>query len=485
MSNAILLAVDLGTTNCKAAAYSLDGSLRASASAAYPTLNPRDGWYEQRPDDWRRAITQAVASVTGELGETAADIAGLCLSAWGPGLVLLGRDGQPLNDVSPTWQDVRSLEHGRRLIDEAGVEWVGGGMPLTGFPAKLAWAIDAWPEYAAVTSYAAGVKDYLLFWLTGVLATEPSSGPYSPEWPSHVFDVIGWDTARLPPVVASTAVLGPLRDELAAELGLRPGLPVVAGVNDGAAATLGVGACRVGDAVVSLGTNGVVRLLTATPPSAELCLSRSLFRYPVVDDVWASGGFVLTGGSALAWVAEATAAETGSTAIDALLEEAAGVPAGSDGVLFLPYLIGKGSPEPDANATAAFLGLRLQHGRGHLVRAVLEGVAFGVRDIVEELRAQGLEPGRLFVTGGGAASPLWRSIFADVLDMPARHATGDSTLGSAIVLAAGLGLARDVQHAVAELGGGESTTAPTAATVDSYAAAYRAYRAAASLTGAA
>jgi xylulokinase len=484
MSGAILLAVDLGTTNCKAAAYSLDGSLRASESRPYPTLNPCEGWYEQRPDDWKHAITRAVSSVTGSLGKSAADVAGLCLSAWGPGLVLLGHDGEPLNDASPTWQDVRSLEHGRQLVEQAGPGWVGGGMPLTGFPAKLAWAIDAWPERAAAASYAVGVKDYLLFWLTGVLATEPSSGPYSARWPRHVFGAIGWDAARLPPVISSTAVLGVLREELAEELGLAPGLPVVAGINDGAAATLGVGACRAGDAVVSLGTNGVLRLLTATPPSAERCLACSLFRYPVVDDIWACGGFVLTGGSALAWVADATAAESGATEIDALLQAAAEVPVGSDGVLFLPYLIGKGSPDPDPDATAAFIGLRLRHRRAHLVRAVLEGVAFGVRDIVEELQAQGLDPERLFVTGGGAASPLWRSVFTGVLGMPATHATGDSTLGSAIVLAAGLDLARDIQHAVAQLGGAASTTETTAAAVDSYEGAYRAYRAAVSTTGA-
>src|SRR5439155_1854437 len=155
-SDALLATVDVGTTNCKAAAFTLDGNQAAGATVPYPTLAPREGWYEQRPADWRTAVEEAMRQVAGQLGSAIDRLAGLCLSAWGPGLVLLDHAGQPLNDASPTWQDVRSLEHGRRLVQHAGVDWVGGGMPLTGFPAKLAWAIETWPELTAAASHAAG-----------------------------------------------------------------------------------------------------------------------------------------------------------------------------------------------------------------------------------------------------------------------------------------------------------------------------------------
>lgn len=478
MSDRILLAVDLGTTNCKAVAYTLDGSVRASGSVSYPTSNPREGWYEQHLSDWRHALWDALVSVAEALGSERSSVAGLCLSAWGPGLVLLGPDGTALNDTSPTWQDTRSLEHGKRLVEAVGPEWVGGGMPLTGFPAKLAWAIDEWPALTAAAAVAIGVKDYLLLWLTGSIGTDPSSGPYSAAWPRRVFDLLHWDEDQLPPVVPPTAVLGHLRGELAEQLDLPPGTPVLCGVNDGAAATMGVGAHRVGDAVVSLGTNGVLRLLTPSPPTADVCLSRSLFRYPITDAIWACGGFVLTGGGALAWIADATAGDSSSATLGALLAEAEEIPPGSDGLVFLPYLVGKGSPEPDPEAAGALVGLRIRHRRGHLVRSVVEGVAFAVREIAEELRRQGFSLERLLLTGGGAASPLWRSIFADVLKMPANHVVGDATLGSAALLAVGLGFEPDIPSALVRLHRTEDVIQPLADRIEAYDTGYRAYQAA-------
>jgi sugar (pentulose or hexulose) kinase len=472
----VLLTVDLGTTNCKAVAFDTSGAVLASASAAYPTLSPQEGWYEQRIADWRYAIEMTVGSVTAELGPDAARTVGIALSAWGPGLVLLDAEGEPLHDTSPTWQDVRSIEHGRRLVRDAGVGWVGGGMPLTGFPAKLAWAVEARPEQASGATHAVGVKDYLLRWLTGTLATEPSSGPYADDWSPEVFAAAGWDADRLPPVVPSTALLGCLRPELASRLGLDAGLPVIAGLNDGAAATLGVGAHLPGDAVVSLGTNGVLRLVTTAPLEADVCLERSLFRYPLLAGLWACGGFVLSGGSALAWLGDAVPAE-----VETLLADAANAPPGSDGVIFLPYLVGRGSPTPDPAAAGAFLGLRPRHRRSHLARAVLEGVAFGVRDIAEALASLGFHAKRLLVTGGGAASPLWRGILADVLGLDAHHSAGDSNLGSAIVLAVALGLAPEVESAAHALLPPPETTPVSGAAYD---AAYAAYRdGAARLTG--
>jgi len=483
-SDALLATVDVGTTNCKAAAFTLDGKQAAGATASYPTLTPREGWYEQRPDDWCAALEQALQQVARQLGPAVDRVAGLCLSAWGPGLVLLDDAGRPLNGASPTWQDVRSLEHGRRLVERAGVEWVGGGMPLTGFPAKLAWAIEAWPELTAAASHAVGVKDYLVRRLTGVVVTDPSSGPYAASWPDAVVGALGWDVERLPPVALSTEVVGRLLPERAQALGLPNALPVVNGLNDGAAATLGVGAHRPGDAVVSIGTNGVFRLVTSRPIAAEACLERSLFRYPIIADTWACGGFVLAGGSALAWLADAVSGNGAPAELDELLREAAGAPPASDGVSFLPYLVGKGSPDPDPNAAAGFLGLRPRHGRGHLARAVLEGVAFGVRDISVALGELGLEAERLFVTGGGAVSPLWRGIFASVLALPAAHSSGDSNLGAAAVLAVGLGLVDDIETALQQLVAKPDVTTPTPAEIAAYEAGYDAYRTAvAKVTG--
>ncbi len=479
MVDSVLLTVDLGTTNCKAVAFTLNGEVCGSASAAYPTLNPREGWYEQRLADWRNAIEISVRSVSQQLGPRIDKVAGLCLSAWGPGLVLLDSDGEPLNEASPTWQDVRSIEFGRKLIQTGSAEWVGGGMPLTGFPAKLAWAIEAWPDDTGRAAYAIGVKDYLVFWLTGSLGTEPSTGPYAAEWPAAVFDSLDWDTARLPPVMPSTNIIGRVRRELSQRLGLPLNLPVVLGLNDGAAATLGVGAHEAGDAVISLGTNGVFRLVTTRRISSETCLEQSLFRYPLVESLWVCGGFVLSGGSALAWLADAVAPTDHELDIDDLLSDAVHAPAGSDGVVFLPYLVGKGSPRPDPHASATFLGLRPRHRRSHLTRAVLEGVAFGIKDIVDALDLLDLRMRRLFITGGGAASSLWRSIIADVVGMPADYTLGDSNLGAAIVLAVGLGLEPTFDSAVRAFVPAPRTSPINPIDRSAYADAYQIFRASA------
>lgn len=481
MGTPVLLTIDLGTTNCKVVAFSINGELIASSTQSYPTLSPREGWYEQRVADWLGSVTSALQSISRDLDSRVQDIAGLAMSAWGPGLLLLGARSQLLTDRSPTWQDTRSHKQGRKLVDDVGDGWVGGGMPLTGFPAKLAWMLENRPDIAAKATMAVGVKDYLLQWLTGVLVTESSSGPYADRWDTDVFDSLGWPVKKLPEIVSPTTVIGSLDATVATHCGLPPGIPVVAGLNDGAAATLGVGAHRVGDAVVSLGTNGVFRLVTARPVSAETCLTSSLFRYPLLGDLWACGGFVLSGGSALAWFADAVSATP--VAIDDLLRAAGEVPPGSDSVTFLPYLVGRGSPRPDPGAAAAFLGLRPRHRQAHLARAVLEGVAFGAKDIADALAALDLHPKQLFVTGGGAVSPLWRAIFADVLGLPAAYTLGDSNLGLAIVLTISLGITQDLSGAVRQLVPEPIAIPASTENATAYTTAYRAYRSAAERLG--
>ena len=444
----LLLSLDLGTTNCKAVVFNLTGVEVAHAEESYPTYTPNVGVFEQRPEDWLRAIDAVLRGVVTSLAGRTEDLAGLALSAWGPGLVLLSGDGKVLNEASPTWQDARSAQHGERLIAALGTEWIGGGLPTTGFPAKLAWAREEWPELVGRTVWALGVKDFVLHWLTGAIATEASSGPYGDEWPVGVIEQTGWQAHQLAPVLPATAVGGALLPERARRLGLPSGLPVVMGLNDGASATLGAGCHEAGDGVISLSTTGVFRLLLDRPPPAGVCLESALFRYPFVEGLWVTGGFALSGGNSLRWLVDSVFAAEGASAYDALLDEAAVAPAGAGGVSFLPYLVGRGTPFPNPEAGAAFVGLRLGHGRGHIVRAVLEGVAFALRDIQDSLGERGWRVDRLMVTGGGARHPLWRSIVAGALGRDVTYARGDSNLGAAVVLSVALGLHDDFASAV-------------------------------------
>jgi xylulokinase len=447
----VLLSLDLGTTNCKAVAFDERGSELARSEAAYPTYRPGPGAHVQRPAEWLEAASRALRGAGKALGDDAGRAAGLALSAWGPGLVLLSRDGRVLNEYSPTWQDLRSRQHGELLMAKVGPDWVGGGIPASGFPAKLAWAMEEWPDLTEEAAFALGVKDLLVYWLTGELATEPSSGPFGEGWPEEAFSAIGWAMDRLPPVLAPTEIGGQIKAELASELGLPLGMPVIMGVNDGASATLGAGCSRVGDAVASLGTNGVLRALIRQKPAASDCLARGLFRYPFVEGLWVTGGFTLSGADALRWLVQALSGQVTDQAYELLLGEATEISPGSEGVIFLPYLIGRGSPSPTTDAAAAFVGLRSSHGRGHLVRAVLEGVAYALYDISSAFDNLGLQVERLALTGGGARSELWRSIIAGVFRKPAYYAPGSSNLGAAMVLAVALGIYSSFQQAIEEM----------------------------------
>ncbi len=442
MAEPLLIGVDLGTTNGKVACYDLQGRLWAEAARTYPTYRPRPGWHEQDPRDWIAALGSALREVSDQLGPRVEDVAALSVSSFGPGLVMLDSGGEPLAHC-PTWQDERSRPQGQRLVEAVGADWIGPAPPLTGFPAKLLWAIEEMPDQIAHAAWVLGIKDYLLYWLTGEIVTEPSSISGGKEWYVPVFEYIGWPLERLPRVIASTASPGGLRKDLAQQVGLSPDTPVFAGLNDGAAATLGSGAVHVGESVATLATNGVARLVLAERIPSHDVLRRHLFTWPYVAGLWVGGGITHSGAGSLQWLADQLGLPRDPAAYDALLAETAAVPRGSAGVTFLPYLAGRGTPEADPDLRGGFVGVGLEHGRAHLVRAVLEGIAFALREIYAEFERLGMAVGPVRLTGGGARSALWRQILADVLQRPIIRAGGDSTLGVAIVAAVGLGFYPD------------------------------------------
>lgn len=445
MAEPLLIGIDLGTTNGKVACYDLKGHLQAEAVHSYPTQHPHPGWAEQDSNDWIAALTKGLQEVAAKLGPRVVDIAGISLSNFGPGLVIVGQDGNPLAPC-PTWQDERCLSYGQKLLTDIGHDWIDLGSP-SGFPSKLLWALQEQPELMERAYRVEDVKSFVLRWLTGRSVTEPSSGPGAKDWWPHVFEYIGWPIDRLPQVIPSTESPGGLVKDLARRVGLKPGIPVFTGINDGAAATLGSGVVRLGDSVVTLGTNGVARVLTSERINSDAILAHYLFSRPFDDKLWLCGGFTRSGASSLQWLADLLGIPRDPDAYDVLLTEAAKVPPGSDGVIFLPYLSGRGTPKPDPNLRAGFLQLSLEHSRAELTRAVLEGIAYAIREIFDLFGDLGLHIGPLRLTGGGARSILWRQIMVDILNRPATLAGGDSTLGDAMLAAVGLGLYPDFEAA--------------------------------------
>lgn len=455
MAEPLFLGLDLGTTNAKAAAYDGHGVMVGTGVAAYPTSYPQPGWAEQRPADWLMALTTATQQLLATLGDRKADLVAIGLSAHGPGVVLVDDRGQPLLPTSPTWQDTRCLAQGQWLIDTVGLGWAGQGMPENSFPPKLRWIIKNHPAVAQQARYALGVKDFVAHWLTGEFATEPTSTGGDQTWWTPVFEACGWSIARLPPIVPSTTVIGPVRRAVAEDLGLPP-LPVVIGLGDGAAATLSMGALQPGEMVLTLATAGVVRTVLAEPLAPHLRLMHNLFYWPYVGAQWIAGGQLKAAASALEWFARSHS----GAPLETLLAAAEESPPGSRGVNFLPYVMGRGSPDPDPAATGAFLGLTLNSQRGDLTRAVLEGVAFEFRSLLDELLLLGQPCAALRISGGGARSILWRQILANVLARPLTYYTADSTLGAAIMAAVGSGYSAGLAEAVAAMvHPGERTTA--------------------------
>jgi xylulokinase len=450
MSDPLFIGIDLGTTNGKVACYDRQGHLLASAMHGYETHFPEPGWYEQNPADWLNALEQGLSEAASILGARRSHVAGLAVSNFGPGLVMVDQDGAPLAPC-PTWQDKRCEPQGQRLLDAVGTDWIGLGTPLGAFPAKVLWAIENQPELAAQAVQMLDIKGYLMRWLTGSAATDPSSGPGSGAWYAPAFEAAGWPVERLSRVVRPTSTAGGLRTELARRIGLPSGLPVFAGINDGAAATLGSGVVRLGQSIITLATNGVARLVIQKRLAVSTILNSFMFSWPYIDDLWLCGGFTLSGAGSLQWLADLFGIPRDPEAYDALLAEAADVPPGSRGVVFVPYLLGRGTPHADPDRRGGFVHVGLTHGRAELARAVLEGITFALAEIYGAFAALGFEVQDIRLTGGGARSPLWRQIIADVLKRPVVMAGGDSTLGSAIVTAVGLGVYRDFTTATAEM----------------------------------
>jgi len=475
----LLLAMDVGTSSVKVAAITPDGQTKADAACAYPTHRPQPGWAEQDPKDWTQALTKALQSLCKLLDGAQRDFIGGSLSGHGPTLVLVGPGGEPLSPA-PTWQDHRSLHQGEALLQEADTrDWLGMGPLRTGMAAKLLWAKENWPAAFEACQWAGGVKSYVHWWLTGLVASEPSSGPGAFEWPQAVFDHIGFPLEKLPQVYPITHHLGGLRQEVAQATGLQAGLPIYMGLNDGASSTLGSGACEAGDACISLGTNGVARLVLDRPFNPEHGLEIDAFFWPFVPERWVVGGMTITGGSCLDWIR----ACAGAPEYEVIAREAADVPLGSRGTIFLPYLMGRGTPYPMEEARAAFLNLDISHGRGEMVRAVMEGVGFALREIYDEFQARGFALGDVRITGGGARVDLWRQIMAGILDRRMIHAGSDATLGAAIVVASACGLYPDVPSAVRSMVHVRHYDEPEPGQVAQYQSAFEAYTHAASKLG--
>src|SRR5918993_2852688 len=403
-----LIGLDIGTSGVKALAVGEeDGAILARREVGYPLSTPHPGWAEQDPADWWRATVEALEALGVD------EVAGIGLSGQMHGLVALDAAGEVIRPAI-LWNDGRTAAECAQIEERVGSERLialTGNRALTGFTApKLLWLRRHEPEAYGRIAKVMLPKDYVRWKLCGEHAIDmaDASGTLlldvaNRRWSGEVLDALEIERAWLPRVLESPEVSGETPD----------GVPVAAGAGDQAAGAIGVGVDRPGPLSIALGTSGVV--FAALPAFAADEHARVHAFCHAVPGGWHAMGVMLSAAGSLAWLRDAAAP---GEEFGPLVESARSWEPGVEGLTFLPYLAGERTPHADPDARGAFTGLGLRHDRGALVRAVLEGVAYGLRDSLDLLVELGVEPERGRASGGGARSELWLRIIASVLELP-------------------------------------------------------------------
>jgi xylulokinase len=490
----MLIGIDIGTSGCKALAIDDQGRVLASATEEYPLYTPRPQWSEQNPEDWWQGTVSVLRRVLAAPGIDPGAVAGIGLTGQMHGLVLLDGEGRVLRPAM-LWNDQRTggqcAEITRRAGGLAGVVKLTGNAVLPGFTApKLLWVKEHEPEVYARAAHFLLPKDYIRYRLTGEFFTEVSDASGTSlfdvsrrTWSPEMAEIVGVPQSWLASCTESPVASTRISTAAATATGLRAGTPVAGGGGDQAAQAVGSGIVEPGVISVTSGTSGVVfayqQRYEAEPEGRVHVFCHA------VPGAWHAMGVMLSAGGAFRWFRDtlgqpekAVASVTGEDPYEILTREAAAAPAGCEGLLFLPYLTGERTPHPDPNARGAYVGLTLRHGKAHLIRAVLEGVSFGLRDSLELIRGLGVPIRQVRASGGGARSPLWRQIQADVFnaELALTDVTEGAAFGAALLAGVGAGIYPDVSAAARQAVRVTSSISPGAEDAATYAGLYPTYR---------
>jgi len=458
------LGIDVGTTGSKALLVDERGRVVASHTTEYPLYTPRVGWTEQNPEDWWSATVKSIRAVLEKSGVKPEEVEGVGLTGQMHGLVMLDRERRVIRPAI-LWNDQRTGEEAEYINAKLGdrIIEITGNIAHTGFTApKLLWVKRHEPANFERMWKFMLPKDYVGFKLTGEVKTDVNDASGTSlfdvknrRWSLELVEELGVPAEALPDVLESPEVRGEVTAEASGETGLRKGTPVVAGAGDQGAAGVGAGVVEEGIVSVNIGTSGVV------------FTHSDVYRYDpkgrlhafchAVPGAWHLMGVMLSAGGSLRWFRDklgqlerGLADLIGVDPYDLLCREAEQAPPGSEGLIFLPYLAGERTPHADPYARGVFFGLSLKHGRAHMVRAVLEGVCYGLRDSLELMLALGLRVREVRVLGGGARSLLWRRILADVFgaDVYTMEVDEGSSFGAAILASVGTKAYATVRDAV-------------------------------------
>jgi len=483
MSSPILIGIDIGTSSTKTIILSADSRVLAVASEETTVATPRPGWAEQAPESWVRAVVTTLQRALSAAGVAPSSVAGLSFSGQMHGTVCVGADGRPLRPAI-IWADQRSGAQVHDLVAGLGkarlAAWTGNPV-ATGFMlASWLWLREHESEVAQATRRLLLPKDYVRYRLTGEIGTEPSDAsstsmfnPSLRRWSLPLLEELGLARDVLPEIFDSTAVAGGLLPGIAGEVGLPAGTPVVFGGSDQAVQALGNGVVAPGVASSTIGTGG--QLLA---PTSSCVVDPELRMHSfchVQHDLWHVETAMLSAGLSLRWLRDQVL--DGMT-YGAMADAAAGVPAGADGLLFQPYLAGERTPHMDPRARGSFIGLTRRHGRAHLIRAVMEGVVFGMRQGLDVMVALDVPVDEMIGSGGATRHPLWLQLQADIYNRPiGRTCTSEAAaVGAAMLAGIGTGVFDNVQDAILRVvRRHDEVVLPDSARVDVYARQYEAF----------
>jgi len=480
------IGIDLGTSSVKVAMLGEDGIVATTASHDYPILSPRPGWAEQDPDDWWNATCATLRAALTQAGAMGREVAAVAVGGQMHGTVLLDASGKLLRPAI-IWPDGRAVAEAARVhsaLEARGlVARLGGGVSPGFMLASLPWLRDHEPAVWDHAATALLPKDYLRYRLTGARGAEPSDGCGVPlvdlrtwDW-SAACDALGLPTHLFPPLAASAGVAGVIVPEAAEATGLRAGTPVLYGGGDQAMAALGAGLLTPGALLISLSTGGQLVTPMSDPLPDPSVGTRTLCH--ALPGVYLALSATLGAGLSLRWLCDTVLDERRPDADARALALAATAEPGAAGLLFLPYLAGERAPLLDPAASGAMIGLRLDHGRAHIARAVLEGIAYSLRHALEPLQEAGVRPERIILAGGLARAPLMQEIVAGVLKRPITplRTVEQSALGAALLAAVGAGFYPDLATACRAVVAYGPPIEPRAADIAHYDAAYAVYRA--------
>ncbi len=490
---AYVIGVDCGTSGTKTVLFDELGTVIASKTIEYPMYQPKNGYAEQWPGDWANAMINTVKAVMAQSGVSKDDVKGIGISGQMHGLVMLDKDN---NVIRPSiiWCDQRTEKEVAWMNENVGEKKlieITANPALTGWTAaKILWVKNNEPENFEKIAHILLPKDFLRFVLTNEYATEvsDSSGMQlldvpNRKWSDELLDAFGIDKSWLGKVYESCEITGTLTKSMADELGLNEGTIVVGGAGDNAAAAIGTGVCEDGKAFTTIGTSGVVFAHTSNisiDPKGRVhtCCA-------AVPNSWHVMGVTQGAGLSLKWFRDnfcgsekETAKYMGVDEYYLMDKQAETVPVGANRLLYLPYLMGERTPHLDPNARGVFFGLSAMHTKKEMLRAVMEGVSYSLRDCVEVFREMNINVSDMMACGGCGSSPLWRSMLADLYNCPVKTAASKEgpALGVALLALTGAGVYSSVPEACAAVVKTDKIQQPDAAKVPDYERYYQLYR---------